>query len=267
MDALEYRAKGTVLCPSSQSAKADHDPIVVALEAACFQLGIRRPVALLIHPEKTIPMVWGVFRCRLLLPAAARHWGGEQLRSALLHELAHVKRRDMMGQLLAQIACALHWYNPLVWFAAWRLGVERERACDDLVLASGVRPSAYAGHLLDVVTRLRPLAGRGRAVWSWPENHRWKAASSPCSARTATVAGCRRRWRQSPWQSTVGVAVPFAMLRAADEKPGEETETGDHRNKAKRRREARPQHGGETAVGRTGVGCGRRLPSALLPAS
>src|SRR5205823_277501 len=122
--------------------------------------GIVRPVTLLIHPDKTIPVVWGILRCHLLLPAAARHWSGEQLRSVLLHELAHIKRRDTTTQLLTQIACALYWFNPLVWFAAWRLGVERERACDDLVLASGVRPSAYAGHLLEVVT------GLSRAHWT-----------------------------------------------------------------------------------------------------
>lgn len=90
---------------------------------------------------------------RLLLPAAARQWSGEQLRSVLLHEVAHIKRRDTIAHLLAQIACSLHWFNPLVWFAAWRLRVESERACDDLVLASGVRLSSYAGHLLQVATR------------------------------------------------------------------------------------------------------------------
>ena len=75
-----------------------------------------------------------------MLPVAAQDWSDEQLRSVLLHELAHIKRRDVLGQLLAQFACALHWFNPLVWFAAWRLHVERERACDDLVLAKR-RPS------------------------------------------------------------------------------------------------------------------------------
>ena len=214
--------QGTVIWSSRQPARATHDPIVTALEAACLQLGIRRPVTLLIHPDKTIPVVWGILRCRLLLPAAARHWSGEQLRSVLLHELAHIKRRDTMAQLLTQIACALHWFNPLVWFAAWRLGVERERACDDLVLASGVRPSAYAGHLLEVVTGLSParwtqscglamarkssLEGRLVAVLS--ENLNRRGVSVALAAIALAIA--------------VGIAVPIAMLRAAEEQPGEQ---------------------------------------------
>src|SRR6185312_5073295 len=126
-------------------------------------------------PDKTIPVVWGIFRYRLLLPAAARHWSTDQLRSVLLHELAHIKRRDMLAQLLAEIACALYWFNPLAWFAAWRLGVERERACDDLVLASGVRPSAYAEHLLDVVTALSPA--------------RWTQSCGLAMARKSSLEG------------------------------------------------------------------------------
>ena len=147
---------------SRQAATSTDDPIMTALEAACRQIGISRPVTLLIHPDETIPFVWGILRPRLLIPAAARQWSGEQLRSVLLHELAHIMRRDAMAQVLVQIACAMHWFNPLVWVAAWRLGVERERACDDLVLASGVRPSAYARHLLEVVT------GHWPAHWAQP---------------------------------------------------------------------------------------------------
>src|SRR5258706_5477317 len=97
--------------PGSAPAWMEVDPIVTAFDAARSQLGIVRPVTLLIHPERTIPIVWGIVRCRLLLPVAARDWSGEQLRSVLLHELAHVKRRDMLAQLLAQVACALHWFN------------------------------------------------------------------------------------------------------------------------------------------------------------
>jgi beta-lactamase regulating signal transducer with metallopeptidase domain len=216
--------RGTVIWSSTRPAETTHDPIVTALEDVCLQLGIRRPVTLLLHPDKTIPVVWGILRCRLLLPAAARHWSGEQLRSVLLHELAHIKRRDTMAQLLTQIACALHWFNPLVWFAAWRLGVERERACDDLVLASGVRPSAYAGHLLDVVTGLSParwtqscglamarkssLNGRLVAVLSQKLNRR---GVTTALAAAAMLLG-------------VGIAVPLAMLHAAEpDKPTTET--------------------------------------------
>jgi beta-lactamase regulating signal transducer with metallopeptidase domain len=216
--------RGTVIVSPSQPAlgrspKATQDPFITALEAACLQLGMRRPVTLMIHPDKTIPVVWGILRCRLLLPAAARHWSGEQLQSVLLHELAHIKRHDTLAQLLAQIVCALYWFNPLVWFAAWRLDVERERACDDLVLASGVRPSAYAAHLLDVVTACSParwtqscglamvrqssLEGRLVAVLSEKQSRRG------VSVGLATVA----------LAMTLAIAVPIAMLRAGDKEP------------------------------------------------
>jgi len=213
--------QGTVIWLSRQPAKATHEPIATAFEAVCLQLGICRSVTLLIRPDKTIPVVWGILRCRLLLPAAARLWSGEQLRSVLLHELAHVKRRDTMAQLLAQIACALHWFNPLVWFAAWRLGVEGERACDDLALANGVRASAYAEHLLNVATKLSPA--------------RWTSACGLVMARKSSLEGrlhavlsekLNRRGVSVALAAialamTVGIAVPITMLRAADEKPGE----------------------------------------------
>ena len=200
----------------SDSATAQ-DPIVTALETICSQLGIGRQVTLLIHPEKTIPVVWGILRCRLMLPAAARKWSDEQLRSVLLHELAHIKRRDTLVQLLTQIACALHWFNPLVWFAAWRLDVERERSCDDLVLASGIRPSAYAAHLLDVVTGLTP------ARWTQACGLAMARKSSLEDRLTAVLGKDLNRRSVSLTLAgvglfiAVGIAVPIAMLRAADE--------------------------------------------------
>ena len=153
-----------------------------------------------------------------MLPDAARQWSGEQLRSVLLHELAHIKRRDTIVQLLAQVACALHWFNPLVWFAAWRLHVERERACDDLVLASGVRPSAYAGHLLDVVTGLSPARWTAACGLAMARKSRSKAACTPCSAKDSIVAECLRPLAGLALLFGAGIAIPIAMLRAADEK-------------------------------------------------
>jgi beta-lactamase regulating signal transducer with metallopeptidase domain len=216
--------RGTVLCSSPRRAEAIPDPIAAALDDARLRLGIHRPVTVLMHPDKTIPLVWGLLHCRLLLPEAARQWSAEQLRSVLLHELAHVKRHDMLVQLLAQLACALHWFNPLVWFAAWRLGVERERACDDLVLASGVRPSAYAFHLLDVVTGLAPArwgqsCGLAMARKSSLERRLVAVLSEQLDRRGVSLA-----LAAIALAIAAGIAVPIAMLRAAAEEPAGESQ-------------------------------------------
>jgi hypothetical protein len=74
----------------------------------------------------------------------------EARQAALVHELTHIKRHDRRTQAIAQLACALYWFNPLVWYAAAGLARERERACDDEVLRFGAKPSAYATLLLDL---------------------------------------------------------------------------------------------------------------------
>ncbi len=103
----------------------------------------------------TMPMTWGVFRPTLLVPAGADRWPDWQCRDILLHELAHVDRRDCLTQLVAQIACAVYWFNPLAWVASHRMRVERELACDDRVINAGSRAADYASNLLDVARSLR----------------------------------------------------------------------------------------------------------------
>src|SRR5215207_3984016 len=114
-------------------------PLREALRAACRQLGLRQYVRLLVDERRIVPVVWGIFRARLLLPGACRAWDESRLRAVLLHEVAHVKRGDLLVVFLTSVACAIHWFNPLAWLAAWRMRVERERACDDLVLAAGIK--------------------------------------------------------------------------------------------------------------------------------
>jgi HEAT repeat protein/beta-lactamase regulating signal transducer with metallopeptidase domain len=123
--------------------------------AALFSL---RDVRFLRSNAQSMPMAWGVFRSSVLMPADADGWPIERLRIVLLHELAHVKRHDCFTHLVAQLACAAYWFNPLAWMAAQRVRTERERACDDLVIASGTRGSDYADQLLDIARVMR--AGR-----------------------------------------------------------------------------------------------------------
>ena len=96
------------------------------------------------------PLTCGVLRPLILLPAAARDWYEPRLHAVLLHEAAHVVRRDCLAKYVAQASRALLWWNPLAWMIAARLDREQELACDDAVLSAGVSADTYAKALIDV---------------------------------------------------------------------------------------------------------------------
>ena len=133
-------------------------PAVVTMHQLQEQLSIARKTTLLqgskVAPQ-TIPMAWGSLRPTILLPHSADNWPPERLQIVLLHELAHVKRWDGLSHLFAYISCCIYWFNPLVWLALRYLRIERERACDDLVLLGGFAPCDYAKQLLDIARNLR----------------------------------------------------------------------------------------------------------------
>jgi len=119
------------------------------------RLGLRRSVRVLRAHGQAMPMTWGAFRPTVFLPAGIEAWPVTRRQTVLLHELAHVKRWDWLTQLLARVVCVVYWWHPLAWVAARRLREERELACDDLVLAHGTVPSAYAGDLLEIARAFR----------------------------------------------------------------------------------------------------------------
>lgn len=122
-----------------------------------------RRLRVLESQDITSPCTWGVMRPVLLLPASGDAWPESSRRAALLHELAHIERRDALSILVARVARALHWYNPLVWIAAERICSLQERACDDAVLRAGATPSDYAQFLLDVAARTSGVTRLARA--------------------------------------------------------------------------------------------------------
>ncbi len=103
----------------------------------------------------TMPFACGLRHPTIVLPADCENWTSDRRAAVLLHELAHIRRRDMVGHTLGRVVCALYWFHPLAWTAARRLRAEGERACDDLALGCGTRASDYAEHLLDIVTSVR----------------------------------------------------------------------------------------------------------------
>jgi HEAT repeat protein/beta-lactamase regulating signal transducer with metallopeptidase domain len=127
-------------------------------------LGLSPRITFLRSGKAAMPMAWGILRPAVLMPSDADTWPSDRLRIVLLHELAHVKRRDCLTHMLAQLTCALYWFNPLAWVAARHLRTERERACDDLVLAAGTPGPDYADQLLEIARVMR--AGRFPAVFA-----------------------------------------------------------------------------------------------------
>jgi beta-lactamase regulating signal transducer with metallopeptidase domain len=118
-------------------------------------------------------MTWGNRNPVVLLPQASVSWPKNRLEVVLLHELAHVRRRDSLTQMLAFIVCALYWFNPAVWLCSRAMRAEAELAADDVVLLCGIRPSFYAGELLRFASKLgqksRPFHPIGIAFMKHPK--------------------------------------------------------------------------------------------------
>jgi beta-lactamase regulating signal transducer with metallopeptidase domain/DUF4097 and DUF4098 domain-containing protein YvlB len=115
-------------------------------------------------PALGTPLTWGWRHPVILLPEASAAWPDHRRRAALLHELAHVARRDYLAQMATTLACAVYWFHPLVWWGARRLRRESEHACDDLVLAAGTPAHDYAADLLEVARGARALHAVGLAA-------------------------------------------------------------------------------------------------------
>ncbi len=174
-------------------------------------LGIHRSIEVRETHDRQMPFAFGLLKPAVLMPSASVRWDDERRQVVLLHELAHVQRGDLETHLLARVALAFYWWNPLAWFA-WRQFLnERERAADDLVLASGTLPSGYARHLLEIARTMHSAPATAIAI----------ARPSQLEARIRAIldAGINRG---TPGRIAAGAAalasicllVPLAALRA-----------------------------------------------------
>ena len=110
-------------------------------------------VRVLVSQQASTPLTWGlgVRGSVILLPTALLSEDPAVCESAIRHELAHIARWDWMWNLLAELVCALCWFQPGAWWLRGRMRLESERACDDRVLLSGVAGPDYVAHLLEIL--------------------------------------------------------------------------------------------------------------------
>lgn len=168
---------------------------------------IARPVDLLIHEAVAAPLTMGVFRPAIILPDDAHRWSEGDLRRALVHELEHVRRGDWAFHLLARVTCAAYWFNPLVWIALRRMGLEAERACDDAVIVVD-EGTAYAEQLVELARRMSTGSPRPALAM---------AKRSDLSARVSAILNAKQRRGRAGAPVAVGAlsAVALAVLGMA----------------------------------------------------
>jgi beta-lactamase regulating signal transducer with metallopeptidase domain/thiol-disulfide isomerase/thioredoxin/protocatechuate 3,4-dioxygenase beta subunit len=135
---------------------ADTDILRIVAESA-NTIRIRHPLSVIETEEVESPAVCGLWKKRLLLPDGIfERFSSEELRHIFLHELAHVKRRDIEVNWLVALLQILHWFNPVLWLAFARMRADRELATDALALAHvGRRENVpYGETILKVVENL-----------------------------------------------------------------------------------------------------------------
>jgi beta-lactamase regulating signal transducer with metallopeptidase domain len=187
----------------------------ILLDDCREQMGIRRGVTVAASSAVDAPALYGVVRPTLLLPHGFdQTFEVEQLRFVFLHELAHLRRCDVLVNWIAAVVHALHWFNPLVRIAVSRLAEERELACDALALehlASSER-SAYGGTLLQLLDQWRlppPVPG---LVGMTSTHHHVKR-------RIQMIATFRSESKRAIWMALV---LAIAAVSLTDATAGEQ---------------------------------------------
>lgn len=190
------------------------------IEEARQTAGLSKTPLVWLSHEVESPAVSGLLRPVLLLPAEfPSALNATETRLILLHEFSHIKRHDLAQNWLLFVLQALHWFNPVIWFAFARLRMDRESACDArvLVLDAQDRRSDY-GHALLKMQDLPAVSGLRLGFLGIFEN------ASGLRSRITDITRHRRShpaWRVAG-TSLVAVIALFGATRAQEPKPAKE---------------------------------------------
>ena len=193
-----------------------HGSVSMELAQLCSErTGLKRLPRLKLAADNSGPLVFGFATQGVLLPTGFDDWPEERRQAVLMHEFAHVRRRDALSHLLAACVCVMHWFNPFVWLLFKKARHEAECACDDVVLHSNIPPVLYADHLLAVAS-----GGHSASVLA-PS----MACPSSLKRRVKAVLDARARRGVVRWYAAAaitGVALviglPVMLAQTADPK-------------------------------------------------
>ena len=146
------------------AARAIGDRLLGSASPGTAQTEIPRPLGCRARVAASeavrVPVTLGLLRPVILLPADWHRWSEALLASVVMHEQAHINRRDHAVLLVSELNRCLYWFHPVAWFLHRRLSALAEQCCDDTVIAALQSRSDYAQHLLEIAERLVAAPGR-----------------------------------------------------------------------------------------------------------
>lgn len=157
---------------------------------------------LLVSDELEVPFTIGVVRPKIVLPSSFQDWSTEKLEMVIAHELAHIERRDIPWHWLNRFSCCLVWFNPLIWMAARQGIFERERACDDWVIRSGISPIDYGKNLVEIAAMMSGRHIEGGVSMAEP----------PLKQRLHWILSKAPNRQASSWLFRATIALSFFVL-------------------------------------------------------
>jgi beta-lactamase regulating signal transducer with metallopeptidase domain len=190
---------------------------LTALAHAQRRMGIKSGTALLVSEELSSPVSWGILRPIILLSEDALQKPVDA-EAIIAHELAHVARFDWLNLLVARIATAMFWFNPLVWLLARQGHQLREEAADDAVLCADVPNTEYAALLVGAARyegKPMLLAANGVAPGKGSLALRVRRILEPTLRRSPA----RLAWGASCAAGALLVAGPLAALTTVQPAP------------------------------------------------
>jgi len=188
-----------------------------------------RKVKLLICDDVRVPTALGFFQPAVVLPAwTLSELSSEELRVVLLHELAHLRRWDDWTNLAQKVLKAIFFFHPAVWWIEGRLALEREMACDDLVLEQTENPHSYAASLVSLAEKA--FAGKVRVEKALALAQSALGHMRQTSRRLAQILDPGRTQTKHGWRPALAVmalvsvvvflVTPYAPEMIAFQRPG-----------------------------------------------
>src|SRR5580692_1287016 len=177
-----------------------------AINGILHAFSSRRRVKLCVSSDVAIPAAIGFFRPAIVFPVGLLpQLSAEEIKVILLHELAHLRRWDDWTNLGQKIVKAVFFFHPAVWWIENRLTLEREMACDDIVLAQTASPRAYASSLISFAEKLQNARSLTLAQALVSRMHQM-------SLRVAHILDTKRRSRTRIWKPVLGLSAGMLAL-------------------------------------------------------